>query len=210
MIKILIVDDQPIVREGIKKILSESYDSFIADEIDNPKEIMNKISTNDYDIISLEINLHGKSCLQTITDIKNFNKNLPILIFSAYPEEQYAIRALKSGASAYLPKNTSSDELLTAIRQVTEGRKYINNNMAERLLEKMLCNPEEQSHELLSDRELEVLYMIASGKTVSDIAKELFLSVKTISTYRGRLLEKMGLRNNAALTYYAVKHKIIA
>lgn len=209
MINILIADDHSIVRAGLKQIISEISDMTIVDEASNGSEVLDKIRTNDYSVVVLDIAMPGKSGLEALKEIKSERPGLPVLMLSMYPEDQYAIRVLRSGAAGYLTKESAPAELVTAIRTVASGKKYISPSVAERLVCNLDFDGKKELHELLSDREFQVLCMIASGKSASDIAEELTLSVKTISTYRSRILEKMKLKNNAELTTYAIQNHLI-
>lgn len=209
MLKIIIADDHTIVREGLKQILAETSDMVVVDEASNGQELLNKLMKNDYDIVILDIYMPGRSGLDILKEIKTQKPELHILVLSMYPEEQYAVRTLKAGASGYLTKESASEELISAIRKVATGSKYITPTLAEKLAFNLKINSEKPAHEILSDREYQVMCMIASGKTVTEIAKELFLSVKTISTYRQRILEKMSLKNNAEITRYALKNQLV-
>jgi two-component system invasion response regulator UvrY len=209
MIRVLVADDHTIVREGLKQILSDTPDIKVADEAANAKEVITKVSDNDYDLVLLDISFPGRSGVDILKQLKCLKPKLPVLILSMYPEEQYAVRSLKSGASGYLTKESASDELITAIRQVTKGKKYITASLAERLVFELDKDYEDQPHEILSDREYQVMCLVASGKTVTEIAGALSLSVKTISTYRGRILQKMDMKNNAQLIRYAIEHGLV-
>lgn len=208
MIKILIGDDHAIVRRGLKQIVEESSD-MVVDEAKNGQEVLEKTQQTDYDILVLDISLPDRSGLDVLKHLRKIKPELPILILSIHPEEQYAIRVLKAGASGYLSKDSVPNELLNAIKKVSQGRKYVTASLAEKLvfdLEKATTRP---LHETLSDREFQVMCLIASGMTVKQIAEKLYLSVKTISTYRSRILEKMNLKNNAEITHYAIKNELV-
>lgn len=209
MIKLLIADDHIIVREGLKKIIAESLDITVADEASNGQEVLDKVWKNDYDVVLLDISMPGRSGLDILKQLKSEQPELPVLILSMHPEEQYAVRVLKAGASGYLTKESAPDELITAIRKVASGRKYVTASLAEKLAFDLQTNTDKQLHETLSDREYQVMCMIARGKTLKEIAEELSLSTKTISTYRARLLEKMKMSNNAQLTHYAIQNKLV-
>jgi len=209
LIRILIADDHVIVREGLKQIISETLDMTIADEAVDGHEVLNKALKNDYDVVVLDITMPGINGLDVLKQIKAQKPKLPILVLSVHPEEQYAVRVLRAGASGYLTKESAPDELIAAIRKVSAGKKYVSSSLAEKLAFELETDTEKPLHETLSDREYQVMCMIASGKTVKQIAEELFLSVKTISTYRSRILEKMKMNNNAELTYYAIKHGLV-
>jgi two-component system, NarL family, invasion response regulator UvrY len=209
MIKILIADDHAVVREGVKYILSEIHDIKIAGEAGNGHEALEKIGKNDYDLILLDIAMPGRDGLEILKDIKVLKPKLPVMILSMFPEEQYALRALKSGASGYLTKDSIPDELIKAVRKVLNGGKYVSSSFSDKLLFSLDSDSDRPLHESLSDREYQVLRLIASGKTIKDIADEMSLSVKTVSTYRSRILEKMDMKNNAELTHYAIKHRLV-
>jgi two-component system, NarL family, invasion response regulator UvrY len=208
MIKILIADDHSVVREGVKHILSDMPEAVIS-EASNGQEVLEAIRKKDFDLILLDIAMPGKDGLDVLKDIRIEKPQTKVLILSMFPEEQYALRALKSGASGYLTKESIPEELIKAIRKVLRGGKYISSDFSDKLLTSLDSDAEKPVHETLSNREYQVMRMIASGKTISDIADELFLSVKTVSTYRSRILEKMNLKNNAEIMHYAVKNGII-
>ena len=209
MLKILVVDDHTIVREGLKQILSEVPDIIVAGEASDGNQALNQVYKGDYDLVLLDIAMPGIRGLDVLKQLKTEKPDLPILMLSMYPEEQYAVRTLKAGASGYLTKESAPEELIAAIRKVCAGGKYVTSSLAEKLALYLETDFEKSAHELLSDREYQVVLMIASGKTVSQIATELSLSVKTISTNRSRALTKMGMKTNAELTYYAIKHGLV-
>jgi DNA-binding NarL/FixJ family response regulator len=209
MIKILIADDHAIVREGLKQILLESPDLVVVAEASTGQEVLDKVVKNDLDLVVLDISMPGRGGVDILKEIKSLKPKLPVLILSMYPEEQYAVRVLKSGASGYLTKESAPIELVKAIRQISQGKKYISPSLAEKLAVDLEVSPDKLPHETLSDREYQVMCMIASGKTLKEIADGLSLSIKTISTYRSRILEKMNMRTNAELTHYAVKNRLV-
>jgi len=209
MIKILIADDHAIFRHGLRQILEENPDMFVGGEASNGQDVLDQVWRSDFDLLLLDINMPGMSGLEALKQLKTQKPKLKVLVLSMYPEEQYAIRALKAGASGYITKASASEELIEAIRKVSQGGKYVSASLVEKLLFDFEADVDKPLHELLSDREYEVLCMIASGKTVSQIAEELCLSVKTVSTHRVRILEKMRMKNNAELTNYAIKQKLI-
>jgi len=209
MIKILIADDHTVVREGLKLIISETPDMTIADEAVDGHEVLNKALKADYDIVVLDITMPGINGLDVLKQLKAQKPKLPILVLSMHPEEQYAVRVIKAGAAGYLTKQSASEELVKAIRTASAGRKYITPSLGEKLADSLGIDAEKLPHELLSDREYQVMCMIASGKTVGQISQKLFLSVKTVSTYRARIFEKMNMKNNGQLTYYAIKHGLV-
>jgi len=209
MIKVLIVDDHTIVREGLRQILEETLDIAVTGEASSAQEVINKVKNNDFDIVLLDISLPGRSGLDVLKQLKSIKPDLPVLILSMHPEEQYAIRSLRAKASGYLTKESASDELIKAIRKVAQGRKYITSSLAERLAFELEDNASCSYHEKLSDREYQVMCMIATGKRVKEIADALSLSVKTISTYRTRILKKMNMKNTSHLIYYAIKSGLV-
>lgn len=209
MIKILIADDHAIVRRGLKQIISENSDMTVAGEASDGQAVMDKVRKDHYDLVLLDISMPGRTGLDILKELKTDHPKLPILILSMYPEEQYAVRVLRAGASGYLTKDSAPDELITAIRRVLSGKKYVTASLAEKLAVDLDISSRKQMHESLSDREYQVMCMIASGKPVGEIAEKLSLSVKTISTYRSRILEKMKMKNNAELTYYAIQNKLV-
>jgi len=210
MIKILVADDHTIVREGLKQIVADVGDMMVADEAGNGQEALQKIREGDYDVILLDISMPGRSGLEVLKDIRAERPKLPVLILSMHSEEQYAVRALRAGASGYLTKASAPDELIGAIRKVSRGRKYVTASLAEKLALELDVDIRKPPHEMLSDREYQVMLMLASGKAVKEIADELCLSVKTISTYRSRILEKMNMKKNAELTLYAIQNSLVS
>ncbi|MCK4556918.1 MAG: response regulator transcription factor [Candidatus Aminicenantes bacterium] len=209
MIKILIADDHPIVRKGLKEIIEETPGMKVVDEASNGQEVLEKVFKKDINVVLLDISMPGRSGLDILRDMKRQKPKLVVLVLSMHPEEQYAVQALKEGASGYLTKKSAPDELLTALRKVSSGGKYVSSSLAEKLAYALEKDGEKPPHETLSVREYEVMRMIASGKTVTEIARELFLSPKTISTYRARILEKMRMKNNAQLVRYAIKNRLV-
>ena len=209
MIKILVADDHTLVRKGLKQILLDTPDVEIVEEASNGPEVISKINDNDYDLILLDIALPGRSGIDVLKQLKYIKPDLPVLMLSMYPEEQYAIRSLKAGASGYLTKESAPEELIDAIKKITIGKKYITSTLAERLAYEIEVNSDKSLHESLSDREYQVFCLIASGKTVKEIADKLSLSVKTISTHRAHILQKMQMRNNAQIIRYAIKQNLV-
>jgi two-component system invasion response regulator UvrY len=207
--KILIADDHAIVRKGLVQILADSPEAIVVDEASDGKEALAKVDGGDFDLVLLDISMPGRGGLDVLKELKNRNPRLPVLILSMHPEEHYAVRALRSGASGYLTKGSASDELVNAIRKVLSGGKYVSSSLAEKLAEVLDDNTENPIHETLSNREYQVLCMIGSGNTATEIAAEMSLSVKTISTFRARLLHKMRMKNNAELTHYAISNKLV-
>jgi len=209
LIKVIIVDDHLIVREGLKQIISDTSDISVVAEASNGQEAINKIRNNDCDVMLLDISMPGRSGLEILKEVKNEFPKLSILILTMHPEEQYAVRVLRAGASGYLTKESAPDELIEAIRKVSDGGKYISSTLAEKLAFNLEVDTGKPFHQTLSDREFEVMCMISSGKTVTEIADEMSLSVKTISTYRTRILDKMRMKTNAELTYYSIKNDLV-
>ncbi|MDQ5988297.1 MAG: Response regulator UvrY [Syntrophus sp. SKADARSKE-3] len=210
MIRILIADDHAIFREGLKQILEDVPDVVVAGDVSRGQDVLDKIEKNDYDLVLLDIAMPGLNGLETLKLLKGRKPGMRVLILSMYPEEQYAVRAIKAGASGYITKASASEELLLAIRKVTRGGRYISASIAESLLFDLDPKEDRPIHQRLSDREYQVFCMIARGKTVGDIANELFLSVKTVSTHRVHILEKMRMKNNAELTNYAIKNNLVS
>lgn len=209
MIRILIADDHEVVRRGLRQILSETSDMAVTDEASSGEEVLDKVSSKDFDVVLLDISMPGKSGLDVMKQLRNSRPHLPVLILSIYPEEQYAVRVLKAGASGYLTKESAPEELISAIRKVSSGRKYITPSLAEKLACQLDLTSERPLHETLSDREYQIMVMIASGKAVKNMAESLSLSVKTVSTYRSRILEKMGMKSNAELIRYAIQNNLL-
>jgi len=210
MINILIVDDHSIVREGMKQILADIDDMKVAGEAANGAEALAKVQKQPFDLVLLDISMPGRSGLDVLKELKNIQPRLPVLMLSMYPEEQYAVRALRSGASGYLTKESAPDELISAIRKVCGGGRYVSVSLAENIAFTIDRKTVQAPHESLSDREYQIMCMIASGKAVKDIARELSLSVKTISTYRSRILKKMTMNTNADITRYALQNSLVS
>jgi len=209
MIRILIGDDHPIVRKGLEQILKEGPHKFMTEGAGDGHSVLQKVCEEKFDLVLLDISMPGVSGLDVLKRLKKDQPSLPVLIISMYPEEQYAVRALKAGASGYLTKQSAPDELLAAVRKVLGGGKYVGSALAEKLAWRLETDAGAAPHEALSDREYQVLCLVGGGMTVSEIAHQLCLSVKTISTYRSRILQKMQLRTNAELTRYAVKNHLV-
>jgi two-component system invasion response regulator UvrY len=208
LIRVLIADDHPVVRRGLKRILEDETDMEVIGEARNGQEALDLVSDKKCDVVILDIEMPGRSGLDVLKDLKQYRPKLAVLVLSIHPEEQFAVRVLRAGAVGYLSKESAPDELVKAIRTVFWGKRYISAWLADRLASELGRGMWEAPHETLSNREFEVLKMIASGKTVSQIAKELSFSVKTISTYRARILAKMGMKTNAELTHYAIENKL--
>jgi two-component system invasion response regulator UvrY len=208
MIRILIVDDHAVVRRGLRDILASESDVNVL-ETGDPYDALKLVRKEDIDIAVLDLDLPGKSGLELLKDVKRERPKLPVLILSVYPEEQFAVRTLKAGASGFLSKDAAPEDLVTAIRKISRGGKYISESVAEKLLNKLNADDTSAPHETLSDREFEILRLFGTGKTVGEIAGELSLSVPTVSTYRARILEKMSLRTTAELMRYAIQNNLI-
>jgi DNA-binding NarL/FixJ family response regulator len=209
MIRTLIADDHAVVRRGLKQILEETSDIVVSGEAANAAEVLEKVRAKNWDVLVLDITMPGRSGLDILKEVREAKPALPVLVLSIHSEDQFAARVLKAGAAGYLPKESAPDELVKAVRKVHSGGKYISSAQAEKLLHLLEAGAGQPPHELLSDREYEVLRYIAGGKTVSEIADQMKLSVKTISTYRTRTLEKMKMRTNAELTHYAIKNGLV-
>lgn len=207
--KILIVDDHPILRKGLIEILHEHFSHLTCIEASNSAEALSLLRNQTMDLILLDISLPGINGLELLKQIRSENILTPVLILSVQPEDQYAIRVLKAGASGYLKKDSAPEELINAVNILLSGKKYISLNVADKLAQSLSHPLDSPTYEKLSDRELQVLKYIASGKTVSQIAREISLTVNTISTYRARILEKLHLRNNAQLTRYALDNSLV-
>ncbi|MCG6980938.1 MAG: response regulator transcription factor [Deltaproteobacteria bacterium] len=209
MIKVLVADDHPVVREGLKQILAEAQDIEVAAEAEDGHKLLEKVREQGFDVVVMDITMPGLMGLDALKQLKSEHPQLPILILSIHPEEQYALRVLRAGAAGYLTKASAPDSLIGAIRKVYRGGNYVSPALAERLADELRGDITKMPHETLSDREYQVMCLIASGKTVTEIADQLALSVKTVSTYRSRILEKMRMKTNAELTHYAIEHKLV-
>jgi two-component system, NarL family, invasion response regulator UvrY len=210
MIKILIADDHAIIRRGLEQIVSEQPDMTVAGEAGNAAEVLDLVRKHKWDVVVLDINMPGRSGLDVLKELKREHPRLPVLVLSIHPEDQYGVRVLKAGAAGYLTKESAPEDLVQAIRKVYRGGKYISASLAETLVFALGTEPDRPRHEGLSDREYQIMTMIASGKTVGEIGAELSLSVKTISTYRARVLEKMSMRTNAELTHYVIENQLLS
>jgi len=208
-IRILIVDDHPVVRAGLRQMIDEAPGLCVADEANTGREAIRKTRAQRYDLVLLDISLPDTSGLEVLRTIKDEKPDLPVLMLSFHAEEQYAIRALKAGAAGYLSKESAADELISAIRHVRAGGRYVSPELAEHLAHYVADPGAAPPHERLSDREYMVIRMLANGKSLAQIGKALIISPKTVSTYRERALSKLGLANNAELVQYAMKHDLI-
>ena len=205
--KILIVDDHAIVREGLKRILSEEFESATFGEAGNATEALEQVWKKKWDVVLLDIAMHGRTGLDVLKEIRSSASDLPVLILSGHPEEQYAVRVLRAGAAGYLTKESASRDLSSAVRKLLSGGKYISASLAEQLATE-IQSPQRDLHETLSNREYQIMLLIAAGKVPKEIGSELSLSAKTVSTYRSRVLEKLKLRNNAEIMRYVVERKL--
>jgi DNA-binding NarL/FixJ family response regulator len=208
-IKILIADDHTVVRKGLIQILQDAYPDASFTEVSNGNELLQTARSGHWDIIITDLSMPGRNGLDTLKQLKIDKPDTPVLVLSIHSEDLYAVRVLKSGAAGYLTKESAPDELVKAIQQILQGNKYINPTVAEKLLHSINKGHNGMPHEVLSDREFDVLRLIASGKTVTEIAEILNLSVNTISTYRMRILDKMGMRSSAELTHYAISNHLL-
>ncbi len=207
--RILIADDHAIVRRGVKQILLEEYPTAVIEEEADAEGLISRILDGQWDVVVCDLSMPGRSGLDALRQIKQTHPSLPVLIMSMHPEDQYALRVLKAGASGYLGKDTVHDELINAIRTVQLGKRYITPSIAEKLADAFNEDTDRLSHELLSDREFDVFKLLASGKSVSEIANQLSLSITTVSTYRSRVMDKMKMKSNADLTRYALEKGLI-
>lgn len=207
--KILVVDDHAVVRHGVKQILTEHIHSSIIGEARNAEEMMDQVRERHWTIVILDVGMPGKGGLDALKELKQLRPKLPVLVLSAYPEDQLALRMLKAGASGYLTKDSAPTELVQALRKIIAGGKYVSAAVAELLALNLESDSEKPLHEQLSDREYQVMCLIAVGKSLKEIADDLCVSISTINTYRARILEKMQLKNNTELTHYALKNGLV-
>ena len=207
--RILIADDHAVVRHGLKQILADEFPKAEYGEARNGQDALNRVWKERWDVVILDITMPGRGGLEILKEIKKARPKLPVLVLSMHPEDQFAVRVLKAGASGYMTKESAPEELVGAIRKVLAGGRHISASLAEIMATYLTVKTEKPLHELLSNREFQVLRQIASGRTVSEIARELSLSVRTVSTYRTRILEKMGLKTNSELTHYAFQQQLV-
>jgi DNA-binding NarL/FixJ family response regulator len=209
MIKLLIADDHAVVRRGLRQIVSTASDIVVTGETDNATELFQLLSKHDYGVLVLDISLPGRNGFDVLKHVKMLRPDMPILVYTMHPEDQFAVRMLKAGAFGYLTKEASPDELIKAIRKVSAGGRYISAGLAEKLAVGLSDNLSKMPHETLAEREYQIMHLIASGKMTKEIAQELSLSVKTVSTYRSRALKKMKMKTNSDMTRYAIRNNLI-
>ncbi|WP_047538511.1 response regulator transcription factor [Methylotenera versatilis] len=209
MKNVLLVDDHSIVRQGLKNLIALEADLTVTGEAGSGLEAIKMVRANQYDIVVLDISMPDKNGVDTLHDLKHVAPSLPVLILSGYGESQYALNLIRNGCKGYLSKDADSDEIIKAIRTIANGKRYISAELAELMSEQLSHPSEKQLHETLSDREFQVFFKLSSGLSATEIGEELNISVKTVSTYRSRILEKMSLKTNADLTYYAIKNGLI-
>jgi two-component system, NarL family, invasion response regulator UvrY len=209
MRKFLIADDHTVVRKGLKQILHEAFPSAVIEEVGDAEDLFKKVMGSEWDVVISDISMPGRSGLEVLQQIRQNYPKLPVLMLSVHPEDQYALRVLKAGASGYLNKDSASEELVKAVNVVMMGKKYITHSVAEKLASTLEQNSDKLPHESLSDREFEVLKQLSAGRAVSNIAEQLSLSVTTVSTYRARIMAKMNLKTNADLTLYSIENKLL-
>ncbi|MBS0170190.1 MAG: response regulator transcription factor [Nitrospira sp.] len=209
MTAILVVDDHAVVRQGVRQILSEQFQDAVIGEAASAQEMMGQLRLRNWDVVVLDVGMPGKSGLDALKDLKQASPKLPVLVLSAYPEDQLARRMLKAGAAGYLNKDSAPNELVHALRKILGGGKFVSAAVAELLASNLDDHFEKPVHEQLSDREYQVLCLIAVGKSLKEIADDLCVGISTINTYRARILEKMQLRNNTELTHYALENRLV-
>ena len=210
MIRILVADDHAIVRRGLRQIVADESDMEVVGEAQTAQKILDLARQEEWDVIVLNMSMPGRGGFEALKALKQTHSKRPVLVLSMYPEDQFAVRAFRAGAAGYMTKESAPEELVQAIRKVVRGGKYVSPSLAEKLAAELGEDAERPPHEALSEREYHVLCLLASGKTVTQVAAEMSLSVKTISTYRARLLEKMRMKTNAEVTRYAIEHRLVA
>ena len=209
MKKILIADDHTIFREGLKQFIARTVDMVVADEAENGQEVLGKIQANDFDLLILDISMPGRNGLDILADVKKIRPKLPVLVLSMHPEEQFALRAFKAGASGYLTKGSPPHELYAALQRIAMGKRYVSADLAEALADSLGADNGRSLHEDLSNREYQVMCLIAAGQKPQQIADALAMSVKTVGTYRARIFKKLNIKNNAELTRYALENDML-
>ncbi len=208
-IRVFLADDHTMFREGVKQVLSATTDFLVVDEAGTAEEVLEKVPRANPDVLVLDIAMPGRDGIDALKQLRLLFPGVHVLVLSMYPEDQYAFRSIKAGASGYLTKSRASAELIEAIRRIASGRKYISPDVAEQLADDLSRDSEKPPHQRLSDREFQVMRMIASGLTVKQIAAELAISVSSVSTLRSRILAKFGMKTNAQITHYAIKHDLV-
>jgi DNA-binding NarL/FixJ family response regulator len=209
MIRILVADDHPIFREGVKKIFEKDQGISVTGEARTGQEVLNKIKKNEYDVILLDISMPGKSWLEVIKEIKQTHPRCSVLVLSMHKEDEYILRAFRAGVAGYIIKDSLTGELITAVKRIRQGKRYVSPVIAEKLTYFVAGDADEPPHRALSDREYEVICLIAKGYTPKEIGEELFIGINTVHTYRARILEKMNLKNTAEIVRYAMRNKLI-
>jgi two-component system, NarL family, invasion response regulator UvrY len=209
MIRVLVADDHPLLRSALKQVISREPDLTVAGEAEDSDQVLQKIEEKPFDFVILDLSMPGRGGLDVLREIRRLKPSLPVLVLSMYPEEQFAVRAIRAGANGYLSKDCAPAAVVEAIRKISTGKKYVSASLAEMLANALDSRTDQAPHENLSDREFQVLCKIGAGRTVSQIAQEMALSVKTISTYRSRLLEKMHMTNSAELARYAIMKSLV-
>ena len=209
MIRVLIADDHAILRRGLEEILVREIEGVVCGEAENAQQVFAQVQNHSWDLVILDLSMPGRSGLDVLRDLKRTRPKVPVLMLSMHPEDQYGKRVLKAGASGYMNKESAPEELIKAIRKVLAGGRYVSAALAEKLALDLFAESEQPLHERLSDRELEVLRMMGSGRTISQIGEELHLSVTTVSTYRARILEKMNMTTTAELMHYAFRSQLV-
>ena len=209
MIRVIIADDHPVVRRGLKQILADELDITVVGEANNTQELLKLLYGQHCDVVVLDITMPGRDGLEALKELRHERPKLPVLILSIHPEDQFGLRVLRAGAAGYMNKETAPDELVKAIKKVFVGGKYLSPTLAEKIAFDLDHDTTKAPHETLSDREYTVMCLLASGKTVGEVSRELSLSVKTISTHRARILDKMKMKTNAELTHYAIKNRLV-
>lgn len=209
MIKVLIADDHAVVRRGLRQILMETSDILVGGEAATAAEARQLVGQHRWDVVVLDVNMPGGNGIELLGELRRQHSGLRVLVLTMYPEDQYAVRAIRAGAAGFLTKESAPEKLIEAVRKIASGGRYVSAELAETLASMVAGEAEGAPHQRLSDREFEVFKMLASGRTVSQVAQELGLSVKTVSTHRVRILKKMGMTTNAELTHYAVKNGVV-
>ena len=209
MVNVLLADDHPVFREGVRQVLTSTLEKVKVDEASNGQEVLNLVWANPYDVVFLDISMPGRNGLEILQQLKKAKPEIHVIILSMYSEEQYAVRAMKAGASGYLTKDGDANELLVAMEKVLAGRMHFSTSVVEQLVQELKKDSEKPAHDLLSDREFQVMRMIAAGKKLTDIASDLEISLSTVSTHRLRILKKMNMKSNADIIRYTIEHGLV-